>query len=309
MTLVQLRYALAVAGCRSFSQAASGLFITQPALSNALKELEGELGIRIFRRSSHGIEITRQGEEFLGYARNIVTQSDMLLDRYTGSEKTSVRFVVSSQHYSFAVSAFIRLVRTFGMDIYDFCLRETRTREIISDVHNLAADIGVIYLSDHNRRYMTRLLREEELEFTGLASYSPHVFISRSNPLAEKSVVTLEELKTLPFICFEQGRYENDFMAEELIADGEGTRVIRVSDRATLFNLLLGLNGYTIASGVISPELNPEIASVRLEADGDMEIGVIRHRSAVPGPLYHRYVEYLKQELGDGGTGVSDIRE
>ncbi len=297
MTLVQLRYVLAVAGFQSFSEAAASLCITQPALSNSIKDLEKELNISIFRRTSHGIELTSQGSEFLGYAQKVVMQADLLKDHYSGDRKSTVRFVVSSQHYSFAVSSFIRLVKIYGMDNYNFCLRETRTMDIIADVHSLAADIGIIYLSDFNRRYLTRIFREQDIVFTPLASFSPHVFLSRSNPLAAKNVITMADLAAYPFICFEQGNFGNEFLAEELAVDRAGNKVIRVSDRATLFNLLLGLNGYTIASGVIEKELNPEIASVPLDAVEKMEIGVIRHNSVEPGGIFNQYVNFLKEAL------------
>ncbi len=297
MTLVQLRYVLAVARFQSINEAASVLCITQPALSNAVRDLEKELNITIFRRTSRGIEITPSGTEFLGYAQKVVTQADLIKDHYSGTRRSTVRFVISSQHYSFAVSSFIRLVKTYGMDKYDFCLRETRTMDTIADVHSLAADIGIIYLSDYNRRYLTRVLKEEDVVFTPLASFSPHVFLSRDNPLASKDVVTVSDLSEFPFICFEQGNFGNDFLSEEPVAGREGNKVIRVSDRATLFNLLLGLNGYTVASGVIESELNPEIASVPLDSGEPMEIGVIRHISVEPSDMYSRYVDFLREAL------------
>ncbi len=297
MTLIQLKYALAVAQYKSINEAAGALFVTQPAISNAIKELETEFGISIFNRSNHGMDVTAEGIEFLGYAQNLLTQANQLKEHYEGSSNTTARFVVSSQHYSFAVSAFIRLVKTFGAEHYDFCLRETRTRDIITDVHNLSADLGIIFLSDYNRRYIIRLLRQEDLQFTPLASFSPHVFISKNNPLATREVVELTDLTSLPFICFEQGKYESDFMSEELLGNPDGTQVIRVSDRATLFNLLLGLNGYTIASGVIESSLNPEIASIPLAAQGNMEIGVIRRNHLEATLLCSKYMEYLSEAL------------
>lgn len=300
MTLVQLRYLLAVAEFRSVSDAAAALFVTQPAITNAVRELEREFGITIFRRSGRGMEITSEGSEFLGYARNVADQADLLHDRYRQGGSSQVRFVVSSQHYSFAVSAFIRLIRTFGMEKYDFCLRETRTRDIIEDVRSLSANMGILFLSDRNRRTLSRLFREAELLFCPLASFAPHVFVAASCPLASQQSVTMEDLAGMPFICFEQGSYASDSFSEELIPNPAGTRIIRVSDRATLFNLLLGMNGYTVASGVISGILNPEIASVPLDAQETMEIGILRRRGVGSGLLCERYEEYLREELVRG---------
>lgn len=297
MTLQQLRYALAVGKYHSINEAATALFVTQPTISTSIKELEEEFGIKIFSRTNRGIEITTEGTEFLGFARQVVEQSNLLREHYVKDRKRMIRFTVSSQHYSFAVSSFIKLVNTYGMDNYDFCLRETRTKDIITDVHNLSADIGIIYLSSFNRAVVSRILKEEELVFSSLAKANPHVFIGVNNPLAKRKSVTFEDLMDMPYLCFEQGNYSADYFAEEMLKNVAGTKTIRVSDRATLFNLLLGLNGYTISSGIIDNELNSEVVSIPLESDGEMEIGVIKRKDVVSTPVMDAYIDFLKESL------------
>lgn len=298
MTLQQLKYALMVAKYQSINEAAQALCVTQPTISVSLKELEAELGIVIFNRSSRGIDITTQGREFLGYARNIVEQTEVLRERYVCEQKTIVHFIVSSQHYSFAVAAFIKLVEKYGVDKYDFCLRETRTSDVIDDVGNLTSDIGLIYLSDFNRSVITRRLRERGLDFTPLGKCTAHVFISRKHALANREELSLVDLADSPYLCFEQGAYTSDFFAEEVISNPEGVRTIRVSDRATLFNLLRGLNGYTICSGVIDEELDPDIVAVPLSSHRSMTIGFITKKGVARTPLCTEYIDLVRQALG-----------
>ena len=297
MKLQQLRYALTVAQYKSINEAASRMFVTQPTISTSIKDLEQELNLSIFSRSSRGIEITNEGMEFLGYARAVVEQADLLKEHYKKERSRMVRFVVSSQHYSFAVSGFIKLVNEYGMDKYDFCLRETRTIDIIDDVHNMTADLGLIFLSDFNRAVINRTLRDKDLEFCPLAVADTHVFLSSDNPLASKSEVTMEELAQYPSLSYEQGIYSTDYFAEEILRNDLGTKIIRVSDRATLFNLLIGLNGYTFSSGIISSELNPKIVSIPLKSDTKMEIGYIKRKNVTFSNIASSYIDYLKEYL------------
>src|SRR5574344_230596 len=305
MTLQQLRYALAVGSYHSINEAAAALFVTQPTISTALKELEEELNVRIFTRCSRGIEITSEGIEFLGFARQVIEQANLLKDHYIRDRRHMMRFVVSTQHYSFVVQSFIRLVKTYGMNKYHFCIRETRTNDIIKDVHNMSADIGIIFLSSSNSAVIKRILRDEELDFCQLATTKAHVFVSVNNPLATRSMVSLADVADLPFLCFEQGVFSADYFEEEVLKNNHGTKTIRVSDRATLFNLLIGLNGYTISSGIICKDLNPEIVSIPLQSDAYMEIGYIRRKNVVLSPLVDTYVSYLRNSLAEEGALIS----
>ena len=296
MTLLQLKYAVTVAAAGTISEAAKRLYMAQPSLTAAIKELENELGITIFRRTNKGILISAEGEEFLGYARQVIEQTSLIEERYLGTAPVKHQFCVSTQHYSFAVEAFVDLLKQYGGDEYDFRIRETQTYELIEDVARLRSEVGVLYLNPFNETVLRKTLRENDLTFHRLFVAKPHVFVGATSPLAQKRVVTLEDLEPYPRLSYEQGEHNSFYFSEEILSTRESKKDILVSDRATLFNLLIGLNGYTICSGVINEELNGEnIVAVPLAVDDRMEIGYITHRKVGPGPFGTRYTEALKR--------------
>jgi DNA-binding transcriptional LysR family regulator len=297
MTLQQLKYVIEVARCRSINKAAQNLFISQPSLSNAIKELEKDMGIIIFSRTNKGIIITPQGSEFLGYARQVVEQAELLENRYASTKAPQQHFAVSAQHYAFAVSAFVRLLEEYDRDEYEFTLRETRTYEIIDDVKNMRSEIGILYLNDFNRNVIQKFLREGNLVFHELFVAKPHVFISTTNPLVGRDYVTLADLDEFPYLSYEQGEYNSFYFSEEILSTLSRPKNIKVSDRATMFNLLIGLNGYTISTGVISRELNGDIVAVPLKVDEEITVGYITRKNVTTSPLASIYIQYLKETI------------
>lgn len=296
MTLLQLKYVLTVAQKGTISEAAKALFIAQPSLTSAIKELEGELGISLFARTNKGIHVTTEGEEFLGYARQVLEQTKLIEEKYFGAAPVKHQFCVSAQHYSFAVEAFVELLKECGGDEYDFRIRETQTYEIIEDVARLRSEVGVLYLNEFNEKILRKTLRANDLSFHRLFVAKPHVFVSSFSPLAGKTSVTLDDLDPFPRLSYEQGEHNAFYFSEEILSTLERKKDIVVCDRATLFNLLIGLDGYTICSGVISEELNGKnIVAIPLEVDDYMEIGYITHNRIVPGRLGKRYIEALKR--------------
>lgn len=296
MTLQQLKYAVTAASTGTISEAAKRLYIAQPSLTAAIKELEHELGIMIFIRTNKGVVLSSEGEEFIGYARQVIEQMNLIEEKYYSSEPVKHQFCVSSQHYSFVVEAFVALLKQYNRTEYDFRIRETQTYEIIEDVAKLRSEIGVLYLNSFNEAILRKTLKENELEFHPLFRAKPHVFIGKENPLAQCSVITPEQLEPYPFLSFEQGEYNSFYFSEEIQSTMERKKNIRVRDRATLFNLLIGLNGYTICSGVISEELNgSNIVSVPLDVEDYMEIGYIVHRKVVLNQLGQQYIAALQQ--------------
>lgn len=296
MTLQQLKYAIAIADKGSLSEAAKSLFISQPSLSNAIKELENQIGISIFIRSTRGITVSADGSEFLGYARQVVEQEELLEEKYMGGKPSRIRFSVSTQHYSFAVDAFVELIKENNAEEYDFTLRETRTYEIIDDVKNLRSEIGIIYLNDFNKKVISKLIVESKLRFTELFSTAAHIFISQYHPLAAKKSVTLDDLSEFPYLSFEQGEYNSFYFSEEILSTQFHKKAIRVSDRATLFNLAIGLNGFTFSTGIINEALNgSDIIAVPLESDERIRIGYLTHKDAVLSRLGEIYIEKLKR--------------
>lgn len=294
MTLQQLRYVVTVAETGTITEAAEKLFITQPSLTNAIRELEKEMNINIFLRSNKGVVVSKEGEVFLGYARQVLEQAALLKMKYAEGREWSKNFCVSTQHYSFAVNAFVDLIKNYGGEEYDYNLRETQTYEIIEDVALMKSEIGILYINESNSVILNKAFREKELEFTELFTAKPHVFMSRYNPLAGKKCVSWEDLKPYPYLSFEQGDHNSFYYSEEIFSNVERPKNIRVRDRATLFNLVIGVNGYTVCSGIIDEELNgKDIVAVPLKAEGDMHVGYIRHKKAVVSHLAQAYIEEL----------------
>lgn len=301
MTLQQLRYVVTVAETGNITEAAGRLFISQPSLTNAIRELEKELDISIFARNNKGVVITNEGDEFLGYARQVLEQTSLLQEKYLNKKEISPRFSVSCQHYSFAVSAFVDVVRQFGESKYDFTLRETQTYEIIEDVKRLKSEIGILYTSAKNEEVIMKLIKQNDLEFTELFVAKPHVFIHSKHPLANRELLTLEELDEYPYLSFEQGDYNSFYFSEEILSTLDRSKNIKVRDRATMSNLIVGLNGYTVCSGVVSHELNGEtIIAKALDVEEYMRIGTITRKNTILSRYGQVYMEYLKKYIPQG---------
>ena len=299
MTLQQLKYVVTVAETGTITEAAGKLYISQPSLTNAIHELEREMQIVIFNRTNKGISLSKDGDIFLGYARQVLEQAEILEDKYKGEGSGKKQFCVSTQHYSFAVNAFVDLIKKYGQEEYDFSLRETQTYEIIEDVAKMRSEIGILFLNDFNEKVITKILKSNELEFHDLFVAKPHVFISRRHPLADRQIITNEELESYPYLSFEQGEHNSFYFSEEIFSASERKKNIRVRDRATLFNLLIGLNGYTVCSGVIDKKLNgKDIIAVPLADESDMRIGYITHRKGMLSRLGTTYLDALSKYIG-----------
>jgi DNA-binding transcriptional LysR family regulator len=296
LTLQQLKYALEVASKGSMNEAARSLFISQPRLSNAIKELEKEIKITIFIRTNRGITVTNEGAEFLGYARQVLQQFNMLEEKYLSEKPAKQHFSISTQHYTFAANAFVELVKEFGASEYEFTLRETKTYEIIEDVKNLRSELGIIYLSNYNESVLLKLLKERDLTFSELFTAKPHVFISKRHPLADKESINLEELDDYPCLSFEQGEYNSFYFSEEILSTRSVKKSIKVSDRAAIVNFMIGLDGYTISSGVFPKYLHgDDIIAVPLNVDELIRVGIIQHRDVTLSRLGEIYVDALKK--------------
>lgn len=301
MTLQQLTYLITVADCGNITEAAEKLFISQPSLSAAIQNLEKEMGVTAFIRSNKGVVTTREGEELLSFARMLLEQAEHMKDHFGSGERKSPKFSVSCQHYSFAVNAFVDLIKKYDAEQYNFIIRETQTGEIIDDVANGKSEIGVIYLSEHNKEIITKLIRNNQLIFEELYVAKPHVFICKTHPLAAKNVITMQELMPYPFLVYEQGNRNSFYFSEEFISMLDFPKVIQVRDRATLFNLVIGLNGFTVCSGVIDHNLNgSNIIAKPLMVEKTMRIGVIRKKNIIFSRYASDYMEALKKHLSIG---------
>lgn len=275
-------------------------------MSAAMKDLEARVGRALLVRSARGVTLTADGAEFLGYARQVVEQFALLEQRYLGRPPTRRLLGVSTQHYSFAVDAFVRMVKATDVAEYEFSLRESRTWDIIEDVRTLRSEIGILYRNDFNRKVIDKLLRESGLAFTPLFHADPHIFVARNNPLASKERATLDDLAGMPRLTFDQGANNSFYFAEEILSTMSSKQEIRVSDRATIFNLMIGLHGYTISTGIISGELDPEIVAIPLDVDERIEIGWIGHAAIPLTEQAKRYLGELRAVVSEFGVGLLD---
>ena len=307
MTLQQLLYVITISETGSFNQAADRLYLSQPSLTNAVKELEKEIGVRLFNRSGKGVTLTAEGLRFLPYARQVYSQYQNLLDAYSGQGKRRQQFAVSAQHYSFAVKAFVEMTNSLDVAEYELAIRETRTRNVIDDVASSRSEIGILYLNDFNRRALTKLFSAGNLSFTPLIRCDAFVYLWKGHPLAKAESISFQDLLPYPCLSFEQGDSSNFYLAEEILSTQEYPRIIKCCDRATVLNLMVGLNGYTLCSGIICEELNgsdyvavpyrdPDAAQ-----DGVMEIGYVTRKNSLLSPLGEAYIEEIKRYLGITG--------
>lgn len=300
MTLSHLKYAITVAENTSFNEAAKKLFISQPSLSTAIHSLEEEIGIQVFLRSQSGIVLTPEGVEFIGYARQVVEQYDLLSLKYIEKLNVKKKFSVSMQHYTFAVKAFVEMVKHFGMDEYEFAVHETKTHEVIEDVKNFKSEIGILYLNKFNEKVIQKLLMEYRLEFREILECGVYVFLWKEHPLAKQKEISLEELIEYPCLSFDQGDYNSFYFAEEVLSTYQYKRFIKANDRATMLNLMIGLNGYTLCSGIICEELNgSEYCVVKLKSEETMSIGCITRKGnqiSEIGEKYLKEIEHFKDK-------------
>lgn len=303
MTLTQLNYLITIAETKSLNKAAEQLYVSQPSLTNAIKELEKELGITLFYRSGRGVTMTNDGTEFLLYAKQIYGQYESVLEKYGKGGSYKKKFGVSTQHYSFAVKAFVDMAKEFDMSKYEFALRETRTMEVISDVNTMKSEIGILYLSDFNRKAIEKLLKSYDLEFHHLVDCQAYVYIWKDHPLAKEASISFAQLNGYPCLSFEQGDNSSFYFAEEILSTNEYSQVIKANDRATMLNLMVGLNGYTLCSGIICEELNGnDFVAVPFRDDAQnpnsvMEIGYIVKKNTVRSKMGELYIEKLKEYL------------
>lgn len=309
MTLQQLHYAITISEAGSLNKAAELLYVSQPSLTSALKELEKELGITIFNRGGRGVTLTSDGAEFMLYARQVYNQYEEMMERYGGGQSIKKKFGVSTQHYSFAVKAFVDLVKKYDTLQYEFAVRETKTREVIQDVVNMRSEIGILYLSEFNRAAITKLLRSAGLSFHHLIDCGAYVYLWSGHPLAGNEYITFEQLKDYPCLSFEQGDSASFYLAEEILSINEYTRIIKANDRATMLNLMIGLCGYTLCSGIICEELNgSDYLAVPFRPDngGDatMEIGYITKKNMALSKIGREYINIITDYLNSIKRGI-----
>ena len=310
MRIQQLQYLEKIVESGSINEAAKALFLSQPSLSNAIKELEQEMDLQLLVRQKSGVSLTNEGREFMIYARQILDQVKLMEAKYKQHTVRKQAFSVSAQHYAFVVHAFVDLIKQVDAEEYQFTLRETETQNILEDVMSFKSSLGILYLNKFNRQVLTKLFKEKKLKFTPLFKAKPHVFVCRDNPLAQKSSVKLRDLEDYPYLSYEQGQENSFYFAEEILSTLNRKMHIKVSDRATIFNLMVGLNGYTISSGIISSELNDDkIIAIPLEVADMMTLGYLMPQQVEPSPITRQYLDLLRANIRGYGFEILEEKD
>lgn len=295
MTLQQMRYLIVIAECGSISAAAQALFVSQPSLSGALKEVERETGVSVFRRTNHGVEPTPEGLELLAMVRQVVQMDDMIAARYgRGGEGAAEFLSVSGQRYSFVTEAFAALMRARSGSRYSFALRETDTREVIDDVRALRSELGVLCLTSLNRGVIMRELDRAGLAFELALSAAPRLLVRAQHPLCARSSVRLEELEPYPRVVFDQGGGASAFYSEEPLPEAPFCGSIAVRDRSSIAAVLNLTDAYTIATGLRTQGMDEGVITVPLATDERMEIGCIRNPRIALSDLAREFLSALQ---------------
>ena len=303
MTIQQINYVLTISDEGSINKAAEKLFLTQPSLTSAVKELEEELEIIIFERSRKGVVPTNEGRDFLASVRQLYQQYELISDKYKNKNMLKRKFGVTTQHYSFVVRSFVETVKKFDTSLFEFTIFESRTREVIQDVYESRSEIGILFLNDYNKKIIEKFLKNMNLSFTELIKCNAYVYLWKGHPLAKKKFISIDDLKKYPCLSFDQGNESSIYFAEEILSDNEYPRSIKTNDRATMLNLMKGLNAYTLCSGIISDELNgDEYVAVPFEEDsenknGVMTIGYIERKQSIRSDVGEIFIEELKNYL------------
>ena len=297
MNINQLKYVLEVAASSSMREAATRLFVTQPALSASIRELEEELGILIFNRTNKGISLTPEGREFLVYAKKSVGQYAILEDRYLSANRDRERFSVSTQHYNFAIRSFTEVIRKLGPEKYLFSIHETKTRDVLEQVRDMKSEVGIVSYSGANEAVIKKLLKEYQLDFVPLMVREAYAYVWKDHPYAGKESVSLEELKKYPCVAFDQSDDSNFYLTEEAMADYDFEKLIRSDDRATTMEIIAELNGYSIGSGMLSGDdaILQGLVSIKLKEEDPLIIGYITRSGAELSKYGQEYVKDLQR--------------
>lgn len=297
MTILQLKYVVAVSTSSSMREASGKLFVSQPALSQTIRDLEEELGIRIFERTNKGISLTEEGNEFLGFAKQAVSQYEIVENKYLSSNSGKDYYSISMQHYVFAVHAFVEAIQKADARSFSYLIKETRTDEVLKNVRDYKSEIGILAYSDGNKNIINKLMREYELEFHPLMVCDTYAYLSDKHPLADRKELSVEDLKAYPCVTFDQTNETEFYLSEEALAGYDFDKIIRSNDRATSCEILTMLNGFAVGTGIMidSYALSDSFVSIKLKEEDPLTIGYITKKKHVLSEFGGLYIKELNK--------------
>ncbi len=302
MTLLQMSYLLETERCGSINRAAQSLFISQSALSNAIAEVERELGITVFHRSNRGITLTDEGRELLSQITPIVERSRKI-SRYYSERKAEnrVHLSIAAQRYPFCVKAFVEFLRMVEEPRAEVRLKEMEMSAVIGEVSAQQSDLGIIFLSDLTEHFILRILQEKHLTFTPLVSLRPHVFMRKEHPLAGQQTVTMEQLRRYPSVAFTQADSNLNYAEEVVVGTAaDFDQVVYVSDRATIYSVIAHTNCVSTGSGVLPEGFGHEqVIAVPLQSQQEMRLGYITLQGVPLSDKGQEFVEILRKIMAE----------
>lgn len=295
MNITQLKYVLEMASSSSMREASTKLYVSQPALSASIRELEDELGILIFERTNKGIYLTDDGREFITYAKKAVSQYEILEDRYLSRDSDKEKFSVSTQHYNFAIKAFTDLIKKFDPDKYVFSIHETKTKEVLNDVGSLKSEVGIISFSGSNESLIRKFFRDYQLDFVPLMQRETYVYVRKNHKFAGRKEISIDEMKEFPCISFDQSSDDNFYLTEEAMADYSFDKMIKSDDRATTMEIIAELGGYSVGSGMLSKEYSilQGLVAIKMKEEDPLTIGYITRKGSVLSQYGEEYINEL----------------
>ena len=298
MTLQQFRYIVEISKHNSISKAASALYVTQPSISKAVREMENNLGITILDRTNKGVVFTKEGMELLFYAKMLLEQAESVVYHFNKQKTTDLtKFSISSQHYGFTIEAVANLMDYFAQRKYELTILEGKTTDVIDDVCTSRSILGILSFTALNKAFFERYFISNSLVFTPLSSLKQHVFLRKKHPLAKLKSITLAQLKDYPYLTYQQDDVLLHF-AEEAINMDNINKLLYLKDQGTMNNLLANTDGYNLGTGcIVDNYMNPNIISIPLEESNLIQVGLVKRNDVFLSEELLVYIDFLKAAL------------
>lgn len=293
MNIQQLRYVVAIANSGTFREAAEKMYVSQPSLSISVRDLEKELGFKIFRRTSSGTFLTRRGMEFYEKAQELVKGFDIFQNQYANPEEEKDEFSVASQHYDFLPPTITAFSERYP-DYKNFRIFESTTVQILDEVAQGHSEIGIIYLNNQNKKGIMQRVEKLGLEVIELIPFHTHIYLREGHPLAQKEELVMEDLADLPTVRFTQEKDEYLYYSENFV-DSASSQMFNVTDRATLNGILERTDAYATGSGFLDSDSVNGITVIRLKDNLDNRMVYVKREEVELSQAGTLFVEVMQE--------------
>ena len=293
MNIQQLRYVVAIANSGTFREAAEKMYVSQPSLSISVRDLEKELGFKIFRRTSSGTFLTRRGMEFYEKAQELVKGFDVFQNQYANPEEEKKEFSISSQHYDF-LPPLITQFSVLYPENKDFRIFESTTVQILDEVAQGHSELGIIYLNKQNTTGIMQRVDKLGLEVVDLIPFQTHIYLRKGHPLAKKEFLVMEDLAHLPTVRFTQEKDEYLYYSENFVDTSSSSQLFNVTDRATLNGILERTDAYATGSGFLDSQSVNGITVIPLIDDLNNKMVYVKREEVDLSPVAEKFVQVME---------------